>query len=117
MTNRCESFNGLMREYNLHTNRQSSSRDIATRFAVMEQMNFLLYKGVEPGNNSVRSVNTLLHTIGLLLLQCIHIIGEILQTYSYSCKQLHNISWIIQQQTQIQQITILIILQTPVQAL
>ncbi|XP_064391380.1 uncharacterized protein LOC135339165 isoform X2 [Halichondria panicea] len=45
-TERCESFNGLMREHNLHTNRQSSSRDIAKRFAVMEQLYFLLNKGV-----------------------------------------------------------------------
>ncbi len=39
---------------NLHTNRQSSSRNIAKRFAVMEQLYFLLNKGVAPEDATVR---------------------------------------------------------------
>ncbi len=45
-----------MREHNLHTNRQSSSRDIAKRFAVMEQLYFLLNKGVAPEDATVRYI-------------------------------------------------------------
>ena len=35
---RCETFNGVMRERNLHGNQQASSRDITTNFAIIEQL-------------------------------------------------------------------------------
>lgn len=35
---RCECFNGLMKEQNQHTNHHASSRDIATSFALCEQL-------------------------------------------------------------------------------
>ena len=38
---KCEAFNGIMREHNLHSNRMASSRDVATRFAIFEQLNLL----------------------------------------------------------------------------
>lgn len=38
---RCESFNGVMRQYNVNSNRQSSSRDIATKFSIFEQLRLL----------------------------------------------------------------------------
>jgi len=43
---RCESFNGILRSYNVHGNRRASSRDIATRFAVVEQLRFICSGGV-----------------------------------------------------------------------
>lgn len=42
---RCESFNGVMRSYNVHSNRQASSRDIAVRFAHLEHLRFVLESG------------------------------------------------------------------------
>lgn len=50
-TCRCETYNGVMREHNLHSNRQASSRDITTDFAVLEQLQLLC----EGGDDSVRS--------------------------------------------------------------
>lgn len=43
---RCDSFNGILRSYNEHGNRRASSRDIATRFAVVEQLRFICSGGV-----------------------------------------------------------------------
>ena len=51
---RCENFNGVMREHNLHSNRHASSRDIAERFSIMEQANFLCHQGVVPSDHTVR---------------------------------------------------------------
>lgn len=42
---RCESFNGLMRQQNLHSNRHASSCDIAVRFARTEHIRHLLHGG------------------------------------------------------------------------
>ena len=39
---RCESFNGLMRLHNIHSNRQASSRDIAEDFARIEHVRHIL---------------------------------------------------------------------------
>ena len=44
---RCETFNGVMREHNLHGNRQASSRDITTNFAVIEQLLYVCKGGVD----------------------------------------------------------------------
>ena len=38
---RCEAFNKVMREYNVHSNRMASSRDIATKFAKLEQLRLI----------------------------------------------------------------------------
>lgn len=38
---RCEHFNSIMRDINLHSNRKASSRDIATRFAKVEAIRLL----------------------------------------------------------------------------
>lgn len=35
---RCECFNGLMKEQNQHTNHHAAIRDIATSFALCEQL-------------------------------------------------------------------------------
>jgi len=43
---RCESFNGILRSYNVYGNRRASSRDIATWFAVVEQLRFICSGGV-----------------------------------------------------------------------
>ncbi len=40
---RCEMFNGLLRTYNLHGNRNAPSRDVTTRFAVVEHLHFLCH--------------------------------------------------------------------------
>ena len=53
-THRCETFNGVMRAHNLHSNRRASSRDISSRFAVMEQLKFLTEGGTNPTNDTVR---------------------------------------------------------------
>jgi hypothetical protein len=37
-----------MREHNLHGNRQASSRDITTNFAIIEQLLFVCKGGVDP---------------------------------------------------------------------
>ncbi len=42
---RCESFNSIMREYNIHGNKQAPSRDIANRFAITEHLQFLCHGG------------------------------------------------------------------------
>ena len=42
---RCESFNGLMRLHNLHSNRHASSHDIAVGFAHVENIRHLLHGG------------------------------------------------------------------------
>lgn len=42
---RCESFNGLMRLQNLHSNRHASSYDIAVRFSHIEHIRHLLHGG------------------------------------------------------------------------
>ena len=44
---RCETFNGVMREHNLHGNRQASSRDITTNFAIIEQLLYVCKGGVD----------------------------------------------------------------------
>ena len=41
MMSRCEAFNKVMRNYNIHSNRMASSRDIATKFAQLEQLRLL----------------------------------------------------------------------------
>ena len=38
---RCESFNGMVRRFNVHGNRQSPSRDIATMFATIGNLSGL----------------------------------------------------------------------------
>jgi len=43
---RCESFNGILRSYSVYGNRRASSRDIATQFAVVEQLRFICSGGV-----------------------------------------------------------------------
>ena len=43
---RCESFNGVIRSYNVNGNKRASSRDIATRFAVVEHLRFICSGGV-----------------------------------------------------------------------
>ena len=47
LIHRCESFNGVMREHNLHSNRQASSRDITVDFSVLEQLQFICEGGVD----------------------------------------------------------------------
>ena len=48
----CETINGLMRDYNLHTNRQASSKDIAKRVSTVEHLRFLYNNGVLPPNQT-----------------------------------------------------------------
>lgn len=43
---RCESFNGLMRLHNLHSNRHASSYDIATQFGKLDYLRFVLQGGI-----------------------------------------------------------------------
>ena len=56
---RCETFNGVMREHNLHGNRQASSRDITTNFAIIEQLLYVCKGGVDQTGKtlSVRATN------------------------------------------------------------
>ena len=44
-TYRYETFNGLMREQNIYGNHQASSRDIATRVALMDHVRYLCDEG------------------------------------------------------------------------
>ncbi len=39
------SFNSIMREYNIHGNKQAPSCDIATRIAITEHLQFLCHGG------------------------------------------------------------------------
>lgn len=43
--NRCESFNGLLRLHNIHSNRHASSYDIAVKFRHLENLRYLLHGG------------------------------------------------------------------------
>ena len=47
---RCEHFNSIMREYNIHGNRKACSRDVVTRFARLEAIR-LLKEGDGSGRN------------------------------------------------------------------
>lgn len=42
---RCESFNGLLRLHNIHSNRHASSYDIATKFGHLEHLRYILHGG------------------------------------------------------------------------
>ena len=42
---RCEAFNKVMKSYNVHSNRRACSRDIATRFAKVEHLQFMCSTG------------------------------------------------------------------------
>lgn len=45
LVNRCEAFNTLLKNYNVHSNRMASSRDIATRFSRLENLRFICSAG------------------------------------------------------------------------
>ena len=46
---RCESFNSVLRTHNVYANRAAPSRDIATTFAIQEQLRFICAGGVLRG--------------------------------------------------------------------
>ena len=48
---RCESFNSILRTYNIYANRGAPSRDIANSFAVMDHMRFICSGGVLNGSH------------------------------------------------------------------
>ena len=54
---RCESFNSLLRAYNIYANRGAPSRDIANSFAVMDHLRFICSGGIVDGSH--RLVTTL----------------------------------------------------------
>ena len=43
--NRCEAFNKVMQMYNVHSNKKASSRDIAMKFAKIEQLRLIASEG------------------------------------------------------------------------
>ena len=47
---RCENFNALMREQNTYANHQAPSRDVATRFAVLDHIRYLCEGGSSETN-------------------------------------------------------------------
>ena len=44
--NRCEAFNKVMRQYNIHGNKNASSRDIAMKFTKIEQLRLIASEGI-----------------------------------------------------------------------
>ena len=47
---RCEAFNRIIRNYNVHGNRQASSRDIAVKFSSIEHLRYLSDGGLVSGS-------------------------------------------------------------------
>ena len=47
---RCEAFNRIIRNYNVHGNRQASSRDIAVKFSTIEHLRYLSDGGLVSGS-------------------------------------------------------------------
>ena len=59
---RCESFNGMIRAQNIFSNKQSPSRDIATSFATLDYLRFIV-NGGQFGKEKSRSIYNQIHVI------------------------------------------------------